>query len=149
MEENLRRLLLNDPNKKQSKDPFDLEGLQNVLKTMSNKMVDIKKQVANTSSKNPYKPYRKNPSTDSKPPNAITNAKSEGEEEEVSNEEPTNEYEVVELQGMWDFILLDKEDQEASPVSTKSRNQLDPPQPIPKQKSASSVSKDKIAGKKS
>ena len=35
-----------DPKKKQLKHPFDLEGLQNVLKTMSNEMIDIKKQVA-------------------------------------------------------------------------------------------------------
>ena len=52
---------------------------------MSNEMVDIKKQVADTSSKKPYKPYRRNPSTDSKPSNAITNAESEEEEEEISN----------------------------------------------------------------
>lgn len=85
-------------------------------------MVNIKRQVAETSSKKPYKPYRKNPSTDSKPPNAITNVESEGEEEEVSNEGPTDEDEVIELQGMWDFILLDEEDQEAWPINTKSRN---------------------------
>ena len=35
-----------DPKKKQSKDPFALERLQKVLKTMSNEMVDIKRQVA-------------------------------------------------------------------------------------------------------
>lgn len=116
---------------------------------MSNEMVDIKRQVAETSSKKPYKPYRKNPSTDSKLPNAITNVESEEEEEEVTNEEPTNEDEVVEVHGMWDFIPPDEEDQEASPVSTRSRNQLDPPQPSPKQKSASSTSKDKVIGKKS
>jgi len=138
-----------DPNKNQLKDPFDLEVLQKVLKTISNEMLDIKRQVVETSSKKPYKPYRKNPSTDSKPPNAITNAESEGEEEEVSNEEPIDEDEVVELQGMWDFILPYEEDQEASPVSTRSRNQLEPPQPSSKQKSASSVSKDKVASKKS
>ena len=68
-----------DPKEKQSKDPFDLEGLQKVLKTMSKEMVDIKKQVVETSSKNPYKPYRRNPSTDSKPPNSITSAESEEE----------------------------------------------------------------------
>lgn len=89
-----------DCKKKQSKDPFDLEGLQKVLKTMSNEMVDIKKQVVKTSSKNPYKPYRKIPSIDSNPPNAITNAEFGGEAEEVSNEEPTNEDEVVEVERM-------------------------------------------------
>ena len=35
-----------DSKKKQVKYPFDLEGLQKILKTMSNEMVDIKKQVA-------------------------------------------------------------------------------------------------------
>ena len=137
-----------DPKKKQSKDPFDLEGLQKALKTMSNEMVDIKKQVAETSSKNPYRPFKRNPSTDSKPPNAITNAKSEEEEEEIATEEHTDEEEVVELQGMWDFILPDEEDQEAFPISTCSRNQLDPPQPTPKPKSTSSMTKDKVATKK-
>lgn len=59
-----------DSKKKQSKDPFDLEGLQKVLKTMSNEMVDIKKQVAETSSKKPFRHYKRNPSTNLKPPNA-------------------------------------------------------------------------------
>jgi len=49
---------------------------------------------------------------------------------------------------MWDFILPDEDDQEASPVSTQSRNQLNPPQPTPKPKSASSMPKDKVASKK-
>jgi len=115
-----------DPNKKQSKDPFDLEGLQKVLKSMSIEMVDIKKQVVETSSKKPYKPLIRNPSIDPKPSNAITNVESEGEEDEASNEEPTDDDEVVELQGMWDFILPDEEDQDALPVTTRSKNQLDP-----------------------
>ncbi len=136
-----------DPKKKQSKDPFDLEGLQNFLKTMSNEMVDIKKQVVETSSKKPYRDFKRNPSTNSKPPNAITNAKSE-EEEEIATEEQTDEEEVVELQGMWDFILPQEENQETFPVSTRRRNQLDPPQTTPKPKSASSATKDKVAPKK-
>ena len=115
---------------------------------MSNEMVDIKKQVAETSSKKSYKPYRRNPSTDSKPPNAITSAESKEEEEEIATEETTDEEEVVEVQGMWDFILPDEEDQEAFPVNTRSRNQLDPPQPTPKPKSATSMTKDKVATKK-
>lgn len=110
-----------DPKKKQTKDPFDLEGLKKVLKTMSNEMVDIKKQVAETSSKTPYRPFKRNPSTDSKIPNAISNVESE-EEEENTTEEHTDEEEVVELQGMWDFILPNEEDQEAFPISTRSRN---------------------------
>lgn len=138
-----------DPKKKQSKYLFDLEGLQKVLKIMSNKMVDIKKKVVETSSKKPYKPYRRNPSIDSKPPNVITSVESEEEEEEeIVTKEHTDEEKVVQVQGMWDFILLDEEDQETSPVSIRSRNQLDPPQPTPKPKSASSMTKDKVAAKK-
>jgi len=49
---------------------------------------------------------------------------------------------------MWDFILPNEEDQEASPVSTQSRNQLDPPQSTPNPKSASSTPKDKVVVKK-
>jgi len=107
-----------DSKKKQAKDPFDLEGFQKVLKTMSNEMVDIKKQVAETSSKNPYRAFKRGPSTDSKTPNAITNVESKEEEEEIATEGKTDEEEVVELQGMWDFILPQEEDQEVFPVST-------------------------------
>ena len=39
-----KKVTFRDESKKKSpKDPFDLEGLQKVLKTMSNEMVDIKK----------------------------------------------------------------------------------------------------------
>ena len=88
-----------DPKKKQTKDPFDLEGLQKVLKTMSNEMIDIKKQVAETSLKKPYKTFKRGPSTDTKPPNGISNAETEEEEEEESaTEGQTDDEEVVELQ---------------------------------------------------
>ena len=49
---------------------------------------------------------------------------------------------------MWDFILPNEEDQEVFLVSTRSRNQLDPPQRTPNPKSASSMTKDKVASKK-
>lgn len=138
-----------DPKKKQTKDPFDLEGLQKVLNTMSNEMIDIKKQVAETSSKKPYRAFKRGPSMDVKPPNAISNVKSKEEEEEESTTwGQTDDEEVVELQGMWDFILPQEEDQEAFPVSTRSKNQLDPPQTTPKQKGASPASKEKVATKK-
>ena len=65
-----------DSKKKISKDPFDLEGLQKFLKTMSNDMIDIKKQVAETSvAKKSFCSFKKNPSSTSKPPNEISNAK--------------------------------------------------------------------------
>jgi len=53
---------------------------------MSNEMVDIKKQVVETSSKKPFKPFKINHSIDPKPPNSITSAETKGEEENVSNE---------------------------------------------------------------
>ena len=43
-----------DSKKKVVKDPYDMEGLQKVLKTMSNEMVEIKKQVAETSTKKTF-----------------------------------------------------------------------------------------------
>lgn len=73
-----------DSKKKQMKDPFDLEGLQKVVKTMSNETIDIKKQVAENSSKKPFRTFKRGPSMDIKPPNAISNVKSEEEEEEES-----------------------------------------------------------------
>ena len=113
-----------DSKKKPPKDPFDLEGLQNVLKTMYNEMVDIKKQVAETSSKKSFRPFKRNSPANPKPPNAISNVESDGEEDEVSNEEQTDDEEVAELQGMWDFILPNEETQEALPVATQSKKLL-------------------------
>jgi hypothetical protein len=49
---------------------------------------------------------------------------------------------------MWDFILPDEEDQEAFPVSTRSRNQLDPPQLPLSQRAQALQLKDKVATKK-
>ena len=108
--------------KKQAKDPFDLEGLQKVLKTMSNEMVDIKKQVAETSSKRPYRAFKRGSLMDLRPPNAITSAESEEEEEEIATEGKTDDEEVVELRGMLDLILPKEEDEEVFPVNTRSRN---------------------------
>lgn len=47
-----------DTKKKTPKDPYDMEGLQKVLKTMSNEMVEIKKQVAETSTKKPFRTFK-------------------------------------------------------------------------------------------
>ena len=49
---------------------------------------------------------------------------------------------------MWDFILPQEEDQEVFPVSTRSKNQLDPPKTTPKPKSTRFATKDKVATKK-
>ena len=134
--------------KKQMKDPFDMEGLQKVLKAMSNEMIDIRKQVAESSPRKPFRNFKRNPPMETKPPNVVSNVESEEEEEESTIETQTDDEEVVELQGMWDFILPQEEDQEALPVSTRSRNHLDPPQNIPKQKGASPAAKERVAPKK-
>lgn len=59
-----------DSNKKMPQDPYDMESLQKVLRTMSNKMVEIKKQVVGTSTKRPFRNFKK---PKSKPPNTISN----------------------------------------------------------------------------
>jgi len=53
-----------------AKDSYDMEGLQKVLKTMSNETVEIKKQVAETSTKKPFKNFKRD---EINPPNAISN----------------------------------------------------------------------------
>jgi len=61
------------------------------------------------------------------------------EEEEVSAvEEQINDEEMVELQGIWDFILplsYNEESQEALPVTTRSRSTINFPQTNKKKKS--------------
>ena len=81
---------------------------------MSNEMIDIRKQVAETSSKKPYRSFKRNLPMEVKSPNAVSNVESEEEEEEEeenTTEGHTDDEEVVELQGMWDFILPQEEDQ--------------------------------------
>lgn len=41
---------MGETKKKSTKDPFDMEGFQKVLKTLSNELVDLKKQVVESSS---------------------------------------------------------------------------------------------------
>ena len=104
-----------------------MEGLQKVLKTMSNEMVEIKKQVADTSTKKLFRNFKRN-QVETKPPNSISNAESEEEEEEdtppVSEEEDENE-EIAEFHGMWDFILPNSDsevEQKFMSVSTRSKS---------------------------
>lgn len=70
--------------KKSPKDPFNLEGLQKVFKTMSNEMVEIKKQVFESSSKKHFSSFKRNQTFNPQPPNTISNSESdldEGDEE--------------------------------------------------------------------
>ena len=113
-----------DSKKKPSKDPFDVEGLQKFLKTMTNAMADIKKQVIESYSlKRTFRPFNKIQSYNSHPPNIISNVESDQD----IDEEKTKE---VEVNGMWDFILPNQEQKEDLPVSTrrkillKQRNQI-------------------------
>ena len=128
-----------DSKKKRTKDPYDMEGLQRVLKTMSNEMVEIKKQVSESSTKKPYRNFKK---PESKPPNVISYADSdpeEEEEEETVTPSEEEEEEVVECHGMWDFILPNSDtdaEQEAFPVTTRSKGTPEPVQANPKKRSA-------------
>jgi hypothetical protein len=140
-----------DSKKKTPKDPYDMEGLQKVLKTLSNEMVEIKKQVAETSNKRPFRTYKK---TESKPPNVISNADSEQEEEEEETTSQTDdEEEVAECHGMWDFILPNSDtenEEEAFPVTTRSKSTSEPAQATSKKRSAgATTTKEKVPPKKS
>ena len=122
-----------DSKKKTPRDPYDMEGLQKVLKTMSNEMVEIKKQVAETSTNRPFRKFKRNQTTESKPPNSISNAESDLEEDEEEDTPPLSEEEeeeeITELHGMWDLILPNSNneiEQEAMPVSRRSRSTMDP-----------------------
>lgn len=141
-----------DSKKKVAKDPYDMEGLQKVLKTMSNEMVEIKKQVAETSTKKPFRNFKR---PESKLPNSISNAesdpKNDEEEDTILSSEETEEEEVVECHGMWDFNLPNsdtKNEQEAFPVSTKSKGVIEPVQPTQKKKIMCPTTKDKVPTKK-
>ena len=125
-----------DSKKKISKYPFDLEGLKKVLKNMSNDMTDIKKQVVeNSAAKKSFRPFKKNPSSASQPPNEISNAESDQDTEDPSpSENELKSEEEVELNGLWDFILPIEEENEAMFVSTRSKPCLDPIVSTPKKK---------------
>lgn len=74
------------------------------------------------------------------------------EEEEVSTvDEQTDDEELVEVHGMWDFILplSDNEEEEALPVATRSKSVVDSPQSIQKQKPSTPDVKGKAIVKKS
>ena len=111
---------------------------------MKNEMEDIKKQVAeNASSKNTFRNFKKGQSSNTQPPNIISNAKSDQDtEEEQTEEEEDDEEEKVELNGMWDFILPNEEQHEALPMSTRSKNATEATQPNQQQNISTPV-KDK------
>ena len=98
-------------------------------------MVDIKKQVAETSSRKSFRPFKRNPPSNPKPPNTISNVESDVDEEEVSMaDKQIDDEETVEVHGMLDFILLlsdNEESQEALPVATRSKSTIDFPQTNP------------------
>lgn len=50
-----------EPKKKTTKDPYNIKGFQKFLKTLSNEMVELKKQVIESSSlKGTFRPFRRN-----------------------------------------------------------------------------------------
>lgn len=151
----MKKVTFKDESKKKApKDPFDLEGGQKILKTMSNEMVEIKKQVAKSSSKKPFRSFKRNQTSNPQPPNTISNVGSDlDEDDELSAlfDDETEDEELVEVHGMWDFTLptFDNEDeQEALPVSTRSKGLVDSTQSTQKQKPTTSATNDKVVNKK-
>jgi len=122
---------------------------------MSNEMVEIKKKVAETSTKRPFRNFKRNQPTNPKPPNVISNSESEldddEEEDTVLSVEETEEDETVEFHGMWDFILPNSDnesEQEALPVNTRSKSIVEPNQSNQKKKNSNHVTKEKVPAKK-
>jgi len=151
-----KKVTFKDESKKKApKDPFDLEGLKKVLKTMSNEMVEIKKQVAESSSKKPFISFKRNHTSNPQPPNRISNVESDMDEDDEENAlsyDETKDEELVEVHGMWYFILRtsdDEDEKEALPVSTRSKGLADSTQSTQNQKPSTSATKDKVVGKKS
>lgn len=78
----IKRVTFKDEVKKKApKYPFDLEGLQQLLKTLSNEMVEIKNQVTESSSKNPFRLFRRSQPPNPQPPNTISNVETDDEDE--------------------------------------------------------------------
>jgi len=128
-----------------------MEGLQKVLKTMSNEMVEIKKYVAKTSTKRPFRNFKRNQPTYPKPPNVISNVGSDldddEEEDTILLAEEMEEDEIVECHGMWDFILPNSDnesEQEALLVNTRSKSIVEPNQANQKKKNSNPVTKEKF-----
>ena len=98
----------------------------------------------------PFRNYKK---TESKPPNVISNADSDPEEEEEDETIlPTDEEEeVVECHGIWDFILHNSDienEQEAFPVTTRSKSTSEPPQDSKKRSAGATNTKEKTPTRK-
>lgn len=115
--------------KKTPKDPFDPKGLKKVLKNMSNEIVEIIKQVVESSSNKPCRPFKRNQPTNPQPSNTISNAENDDEDEDEASfsADKFQDEQNVELNRMWDFILpiFDSENEhEALPISTKSKVQM-------------------------
>ena len=71
-ERKTKKVTFNDePKKKTPKYPFDLKGLQKVLKSMSNEMVETKKQVVESSFKKPFISFNKAQTSNPQSPNII------------------------------------------------------------------------------
>ena len=120
---------------------------------MSNEMVEIKKQVAGTSTKRSFRNFKK---PKPKPPNAISNVdlypKEDEEYETVFPSEEPEQEETVECHGMWDFFIPNfdtKNEQEAFPMTTRSKGTPEPLQETSKKRNlGSTTTKEKVPVKK-
>ena len=77
-----------------------------------------------------FRNFKKKQTSNSQPPNIISNIESNQEEEyEKTEEEEDDEEQEVELNGMWDFILSNEEQLEALSVSKCNKNIIEATQP--------------------
>ena len=111
------------------------------------------KKVAETSTKRPFRNFKINQPTNPKPPNAISNVESnlddDEEEDTVLLAEEIEEDKTVECHGMWDFILLNSNnEQEALLVNTRSKSIVQPNQSNQNKNNSNPVTKEKVPAKK-
>ena len=81
--------------------------------------------------KKPFRTYKRNQPPNPQPPNTISNADTDDEDEKETtfSADESQDEQIAELNGMWDFILpiFDSENEyEALPFSTRSKGPIDP-----------------------
>ena len=78
-------------------------------------MVEINNQVVESSFKKPFRSFKKNQTSNPQQPNKISNVESDLEEEEEESavtDEETEDEELVEVHGMWDFSIPSSDNEE-------------------------------------
>lgn len=122
---------------------------------MANEMVEVKKRVVESSSKKPFRSFKRNQTSNPQTLNTISNHEydlDEDIEEMTLSIDESKDEELVEVHGMWDFSLPtsgSEYEQKYLPVSTKSKGPVNSTQSTQKQNPLTSTTKDKVVSKKS